>query len=106
MDANQSAREFDPSRHLLYPTRPMTFNGVSYTPGDGKPLPMDGDVTRLRQLVRVKLAKVVDGARSVPAVVVATGEREGGTGFVCPKCSRTFKSKVNLGAHLRSHKGK
>lgn len=114
-DLYQASVQFDPTRDTLLAARPLR-HGL----GDiqfGEPIPLqDFTVDQLRQFIRVRFATVVFGATKVPLVKVAVPEppkpeapkATQAEGFLCDfqGCTKPgpYKTKLNLGAHKRSHK--
>ncbi len=98
MDVTVLSHEFDPTRDRVLPLKPILFDGRHYLPG-GLPLPKTADPKRLRQLIRVGMA-TVQFVQPTPPPPVPDGYLE------CRECGRSFKTKLNLGAHARSHRKK
>lgn len=92
----------------LVTLKPFTFYGRQYTVGE--PVPQEIDLTRRKQMVRTRYAKVLPPGAPVPLVRVAAPEPAAQVevakvdGHKCEDCGRVFKSKLNLGAHRRSHR--
>ncbi len=100
------AQQYNPQTDVAYAARDLKHGEGVIRAGD--PLPTaDFDADKVRQFVRVKFAKVVFGAKAVSVAAVKTEKAKPDTegGVACEVCGRTFKTKLNLGAHKRSHKG-
>jgi hypothetical protein len=112
---NQKARDFVPGVDTLIVLYPLKHGEAELQPGDVLPQE-DFDEDRLRCLIRVAKVRVKKGDKAVlakvkpaakvavetPAKVEIDTEK-----FKCDVCGRDdFAKKVNLGAHMRSHKKK
>lgn len=84
------AAEYDPAADKLVVLRPIRVGDDTLQPGDEFSPNDTFHVEALRRLIRTRHVQVL--------------EREKAEEFACPQCDRTFQKKVNLGAHLRSHK--
>jgi hypothetical protein len=108
LDLVEQSAQFTPDDRLVL-LKPITCFGTPLQRGEL--VPHELGPSRMRQLIRTRFAKLLPAGAAVPAVVVAKPIEPAApvvvadAEFKCDECPRTFKKKLNLGAHMRSHRG-
>lgn len=90
------ANEYDPAADKLIVLRQFRSGDATVEAGSEFSPTASFPVEAIRRLIRTRFLAVLE--REAVEVTPPADE------FPCPQCDRTFAKKVNLGAHLRTHK--